>query len=134
MLPSLILVLVIVRLLSRPLRELTELALDVSRGNYGAESRLTSNDELGVLATSFNTMSRKMADDIAQLKAINQAMIRSEKLATAGSLATSVAHEVNNPLDLLSGAIAADQRREREQPADTPDDPQSDHPHLFGVA
>ena len=105
MLPSLVLVLVIVRLLSRPLRELTELALDVSRGNYGAESRLTSNDELGVLANSFNTMSRKMADDIAQLKAINQAMIRSEKLATAGSLATSVAHEVNNPLASISSLV-----------------------------
>ena len=105
MLPSLILVLVIVRLLSRPLRELTELAHDVSRGNYGAESRLTSNDELGVLASSFNTMSRKMARDIAQLKAINQAMIRSEKLATAGALATSVAHEVNNPLASISSLV-----------------------------
>jgi signal transduction histidine kinase len=105
MLPSLILVLVIVRLLSRPLRELTELAHDVSRGNYGAESRLTSNDELGVLASSFNTMSRKMAAHIAQLKAINQAMIRSEKLATAGALATSVAHEVNNPLASISSLV-----------------------------
>lgn len=105
MLPSLILVLLIVRLLSRPLRELTELAHDVSRGNYGAESRLTSNDELGVLANSFNTMSRKMAADISQLKAINQAMIRSEKLATAGALATSVAHEVNNPLASISSLV-----------------------------
>jgi len=105
MLPSLIMVLVIVRLLSRPLRELTELALDVSRGNYGAVSRLTSNDELGVLASSFNTMSRKMAADISQLKDINQAMIRSEKLATAGALATSVAHEVNNPLASISSLV-----------------------------
>jgi signal transduction histidine kinase len=105
MLPSLILVLVIVRVLSRPLRELTELALDVSRGNYGAVSRLTSNDELGVLASSFNTMSQKMADDISRLKEINQAMVRSEKLATAGALATSVAHEVNNPLASISSLV-----------------------------
>jgi signal transduction histidine kinase len=103
--PTLILILVITKILSRPLRSLTETALDVARGNYGAQSPFTSNDELGVLADSFNAMSRKMADDIAQLKAINQAMIRTEKLATAGALATGVAHEVNNPLAAISSLV-----------------------------
>ena len=105
MIPSIVLVLVIIRVLSRPLSELTELALDVSRGNYGAVSQLSSNDELGVLASSFNTMSKKMAEDISRLKEINQAMIQSEKLATAGALATSVAHEVNNPLASISSLV-----------------------------
>lgn len=103
--PSLVLVLLIVRVLSRPLREMTEVALDASRGNYGAETAICSNDELGVLASSFNTMSRKMAEDIARLKQINQAMVQTEKLATAGSLATSVAHEVNNPLAAISSLV-----------------------------
>ncbi|MCI0666305.1 MAG: ATP-binding protein, partial [Acidobacteria bacterium] len=103
--PSLILILVIVRILSRPLRDLTEVALDVARGNYGAETPLSSNDELGVLASSFNTMSRKMSEDIARLKEINQMMIRTEKLAAAGALATSVAHEVNNPLASISSLV-----------------------------
>lgn len=105
MIPSLILVLVIVRILSRPLRELTELALSVSRGNYGAETAMVSNDELGVLASSFNVMSRKMAGDITQLKQMNQAMIQTEKLAVAGTMATSIAHEVNNPLASISSLV-----------------------------
>lgn len=117
--PSLILVLLIVRILSRPLRELTEVALDVAHGNYGAETDIGSNDELGVLASSFNTMSRKMAEDIARLKQINQAMVQTEKLATAGSLATSVAHEVNNPLAAISSLVQsllarASEQRDRE--------------------
>ncbi len=117
--PSAILILVIVKIFSRPLRELTEVALDVSRGNYGAETPLISNDELGVLASSFNTMSRKMAEDIASLKQINQAMMQTEKLATAGSLAASVAHEVNNPLASISSLVQsllarASDERERE--------------------
>jgi signal transduction histidine kinase len=117
--PSLVLVLLIVRILSRPLRELTEVALDVSRGNYGAQTPISSNDELGVLASSFNTMSRKMAEDIARLKQINQAMVQTEKLATAGSLATSVAHEVNNPLAAISSLVQsllarAQDERDRE--------------------
>ena len=105
LLPSLILILLITKILSRPLRELTEKTLDVARGDYGAETALTSNDELGVLAASFNAMSRKMAEDIARLKNINQVMIRTEKLATAGALATGVAHEVNNPLASISSLV-----------------------------
>jgi signal transduction histidine kinase len=101
-LPSLVMILLIVRILSRPLREMTETALDVARGNYGAETPLRSNDELGVLASSINVMSRKMAEDIARLREINQAMMRTEKLATAGALAAGVAHEVNNPLASIS--------------------------------
>ena len=115
--PSLLLILLIVNILSRPLRQLTETALDVARGNYGAQTALQSNDELGVLAASFNTMSGKMATDIAQLREINQALIRTEKLATAGALAAGVAHEVNNPLAAISSLVQsmpARDERERE--------------------
>ncbi len=115
MIPSLVLILLIVRILSRPLRELTEVALDVARGNYGAETGLSSNDELGVLASSFNVMSRKMAEDIARLKEINQAMMRSEKLAAAGALATSVAHEVNNPLASISSLVQSQLNRAADE-------------------
>lgn len=103
--PTLVLILLIVKIISRPLRNLTETALAVARGNYGEETPLTSNDELGVLAASFNAMSRKMAEDIARLTAINQMMVRNEKLATAGALATGVAHEVNNPLAAISSLV-----------------------------
>ncbi len=113
--PSLVLVLLIVRILSRPLREMTEVALDVARGNYGAETPLTSNDELGVLASSFNTMSRKMAEDIARLKEINLAMMRTEKLAAAGALATGVAHEVNNPLASISSLVQSQLTRTQDE-------------------
>lgn len=105
LIPSLVLILVIVKILSRPLRELTEKTLEVARGSYGAQIELTRNDELGVLAKSFNSMSTQMAEDIARLKEINHRLIRTEKLATAGTLAAGVAHEINNPLAAISSLV-----------------------------
>ncbi len=115
LIPSLILILVIVKILSRPLRELTEKTLEVARGSYGAQIELTRNDELGVLAKSFNSMSTQMAEDIARLKEINQALIRTEKLATAGTLAAGVAHEINNPLAAISSLVQSQLARSKDE-------------------
>ncbi len=104
--PNLVLVLLIVRTISRPLQRITLAAVQVSDGEYGTEVDLRkSNDEIGLLAESFNEMSRKMADDIRQLQNLNEQLIRTEKLAAMGTLAAGVAHEVNNPLAAVSSLI-----------------------------
>jgi two-component system NtrC family sensor kinase len=66
---------------------------------------------MGLLAASFNEMSRKMAADIDQLRELNEQLIRTEKLAAAGTLAAGVAHEVNNPLASISSLIQILQTR-----------------------
>lgn len=103
--PNLILVALIVRSISRPVRRLTEAAVEVAGGGYGTQVELQSNDEMGLLAASFNEMSRKMAADIENLRQLNEQLIRTEKLAAAGTLAAGVAHEVNNPLASISSLI-----------------------------
>lgn len=104
--PNLLLVLLIVRTISRPLQRITLAAVRVTEGDYGNEVDLRkSNDEIGLLAQSFNEMSRKMADDITQLQKLNEQLIRTEKLAAMGTLAAGVAHEVNNPLAAISSLI-----------------------------
>ncbi|HEX8351774.1 MAG TPA: ATP-binding protein, partial [Pyrinomonadaceae bacterium] len=67
--------------------------------------------EVGLLADSFNEMSRKMAEDIERLRALNDHLVRTEKLAAAGALAAGVAHEVNNPLASISSLIQILQSR-----------------------
>ncbi|MBS1793781.1 MAG: HAMP domain-containing protein [Acidobacteria bacterium] len=104
--PNLLLLLLVVRTISRPLERITLAALQVTEGGYGTEVDLRkSNDEIGLLADSFNEMSRKMANDIKQLQQLNEQLIRTEKLAAMGTLAAGVAHEVNNPLASISSLI-----------------------------
>jgi len=104
--PNLLLVLLIVRTISRPLQKITLAAVQVTEGKYGTEIELRkSNDEIGLLANSFNEMSRKMSSDIEQLQKLNEQLIRTEKLAAMGTLAAGVAHEVNNPLASISSLI-----------------------------
>lgn len=104
--PNLLLVLLVLRTISRPLQRITVAAIGVRNGDYGTQVDLRkSNDEIGLLADSFNDMSRKMAEDITQLQRLNEQLMRAEKLAAMGTLAAGVAHEVNNPLASISSLV-----------------------------
>jgi signal transduction histidine kinase len=128
--PNLILVALVIRIISRPLRRLTEAAVTVAAGEYGARVEVESNDEVGLLASSFNQMSRKMADDIERLRAMSDQLVRTEKLAAAGTLAAGVAHEVNNPLASISSLVQILQAR---VPADSEDEPSAETREMLRV-
>ncbi len=86
------------------------------RGDLGYQIEVQSRDELGELADSFNQMSRQLReareeverwtqmlearveDKTRELKLANQQILVSEKMASIGKLAATVAHEINNPL------------------------------------
>ncbi len=111
--PNLLLVLIIVRAISRPLQRITLAAIRVINGEYGTEVNMRkTNDEIGILVDFFNRMSRKMADDIEKLQKLNQQLIQAEKLAAMGTLASGLAHEINNPLASIYSLIQMIQKNE----------------------
>jgi two-component system NtrC family sensor kinase len=115
--PNLLLLLLVVRTISRPLERIALAAVRVTKGEYGTEVDLRkSNDEIGLLADSFNEMSRKMRVDIDQLKSMNEQLMRSDRLAAMGTLAAGVAHEVNNPLAAISSLIQIIQKQYGNDP------------------
>lgn len=98
-----------------PVKVLQRGTRDVAAGNF--EHRLPDNghDELAAVARDFNHMSdelqtlyRSLEDKVA---AKSRELVRSERLASVGFLAAGVAHEINNPLGIISGYAELSLRR-----------------------
>jgi signal transduction histidine kinase len=79
------------RSIEKPIKELTLGTEAVARGELGYRIALSSSDEIGKLATAFNQMTRDLRDS-------QERLILSEKLASLGTMAAGMAHEIKNPL------------------------------------
>jgi two-component system, NtrC family, sensor kinase len=93
-----------------PLRELSDAAEAVGRGDFSRRIEKISNDECGDLAGAFNRMTTNLRGSRAELestvetlRATQQQLVQSEKLSAVGQFVAGVAHELNNPLTAVIG-------------------------------
>lgn len=81
-----------------PLKKLVEATVKISKGHFSQRINITSQDEIGNLARSFNKMSRQLLQARKKEEAANQKLVQAEKLASIGRISAGIAHEIRNPL------------------------------------
>ena len=135
----------VLRVVERPLRQLQAGTQKLSTGALGYQIELPSNDEIGDLASSFNTMSlqlrganeqlvlwgrnleERVQEKTRELQRAHNEVLHSETMASVGKMAAVVAHEINNPLSGIltyskllkkwvdNGQITTDKKKEAEE-------------------
>lgn len=95
------------RAIARPLEAVTLVSQRMSKeSNFDLQVPVTTRDEIGVLATSFNELISRVKRLLAELEAEKQTqLIQSEKMASLGRMLAGVAHELNNPINFIYGNI-----------------------------
>lgn len=105
------------RLIVRPLEELTRATERVAEGSLEVTVPVRGGREIASAAMAFNVMTRRLKDQKIKLErqleeleqtaqelcATQDQLIRSARLASVGSLAAGVSHEVGNPISAIMG-------------------------------
>jgi two-component system NtrC family sensor kinase len=123
--------------LMRPVAALVQATRRVAKDQLELEVPVTWKGELGILATSFNDMTRSLRttkrdldtlmhdlerqveERTSALRSAQDQLVRTEKLTSLGKLSASIAHEINNP---LAGILTFAKLIVRTLEQGTPDD------------
>jgi two-component system NtrC family sensor kinase len=64
-----------------------------------------ANDKIRSQSEDLQEKNTKLESVIEELKATQQHLVQSEKMASLGTLTAGIAHEINNPLNFISGGL-----------------------------
>ncbi|MDN3511034.1 MAG: ATP-binding protein [Candidatus Jettenia sp.] len=118
-----------------PIKHMANITLDIAKGNLTRTVDIRSKDEIGQLSINFNQMTKALKNSYdekekimvqlrehitnlfqtnkeltkinEQLNDAQERLVRSEKLAAIGKLASGIGHELRNPLGCIKNALFA---------------------------
>ena len=123
---SLLAVYLLSKLITKPIRAITETAIQIGEGDLTAQTPVLSTDEIGILAQTFNQMTQQLLKSKQQLEEYNKnlerknerlgltlkdlkqaqaQLIQTEKMSSLGQMVAGIAHEINNPVNFVGGNV-----------------------------
>jgi signal transduction histidine kinase len=122
--------------ITRPLADLTAAAEAVAGGDLTRRVQAHRTDEVGRLADAFNVMAdhvqagysrldtgikertAELEQTLTTLRETQEQLVRREKLAMLGQLASGVGHELRNPLGVMANAVYYLEMVQADAPSD----------------
>ncbi|MBD1879325.1 ATP-binding protein [Coleofasciculus sp. FACHB-T130] len=119
------------RAIARPLEAVTQVARAITQeSNFDLRSPVTTEDEVGSLATSLNCLvqwvgeythelelarqtleerveqrTEELTQALQELQQTQSQLIQTEKMSSLGELVAGIAHEINNPINFIYGNL-----------------------------
>lgn len=86
------------RKFSKPLRAVNNAASLISEGNYDAKTNVTTNDEIGMLAETIDSMGEKLRSASEEQEKLEQ---------TRRTFIANISHELRTPVTVIRGSLEA---------------------------